>query len=103
MVGSKYVGMIPIGGDVITCFQEDSTEAAVKLAEKDELPERQKETAETYWAGKDATSESAESAASAACKGSDLAQRNIDNLAAAAAEAGRSFTEGATGKLSSHG
>ncbi|MYY86316.1 MULTISPECIES: hypothetical protein [unclassified Streptomyces] len=104
MVGSKYVQMIPVGGDVITWIQEDATEAAVKRAEHDELADRQKGAAETYWAGKEATSDSAETAVRSACKGSDLTQKNINNLAGAAAtEAGRSYTEGATGKLSSHG
>ncbi|NUP42207.1 MAG: hypothetical protein HOY76_35560, partial [Streptomyces sp.] len=44
MAGSKYIEMIPVGGDLIQWFKEDTIEAAAERAERDTTDEARKES-----------------------------------------------------------
>ncbi|WP_031086458.1 hypothetical protein [Streptomyces sp. NRRL WC-3549] len=47
-MGAKYVGLIPVGGDVVGWIQEDITDSVLKKAEKDTSGEARLESSMGY-------------------------------------------------------
>ncbi|MGP9020575.1 DUF6571 family protein [Streptomyces sp. BR1] len=104
MAGSKYIEMLPVGGDVVEWIKDDVNEAALESAKKDTTDEARREAADGYLGAQTAAKSSAEAAVRSACKGSGMSQTNIDNLAGAAStEASVAHTVGATRKLAARG
>ncbi|MES4908736.1 MULTISPECIES: hypothetical protein [unclassified Streptomyces] len=98
MAGSKYVEMIPVGGDLIQWFKEDTIDAAIERAEKDTFDEAHEEAVRTYTQSETATKKAAERAVLAACKDSGLPQDFINALAGTAStKAGSAYAVGNTG------
>ncbi|MEU9796458.1 hypothetical protein AB0E27_38875 [Streptomyces sparsogenes] len=98
LMGSKYVEMIPVGGDLIQWFKEDTIDAAADRAEKDTTTEARKEAIGAYTESETATKRAAERAVKAACNGSGLTSEFINTLAGAArTEAASAHAAGHTG------
>ncbi|MFD8386276.1 hypothetical protein ACFV2X_48585 [Streptomyces sp. NPDC059679] len=98
LVGSKYVEMIPVGGDLIQWYKEDTIDAVADRAKQDTTDEARKESVAAYTKSETATKSAAERAVRAACKGSGLSQDFINTLAGSAStSAASAHSTGRTG------
>ncbi|MEU7025180.1 hypothetical protein AB0A60_00670 [Streptomyces sp. NPDC046275] len=83
-VGAKYVEMLPAGGDVVEWIKEDSSEAAVKNAERDQSSEYRREAEQGYTRAEESAKAAAAAAVESAAQRAGLTKAEYEDYQGAA-------------------